>query len=241
MTDPRFSGGNDPYLEWDAAYVLGALSPAERREFEHHKQDCARCSLAVTELAGMTGLLAAVPLEELTSGITASSSAVDAPAGGNALPEEVLSFLESNVRGRRRRRWQLAGGASLLAAAAVALVVGLNTGHSSHRPTAAPLAQLVSSPLHAEVRLAVEPWGTRLDVTCTYDKLDGGAGEAAEQPRPYQLVVIDKAGNDLPAGGWQAGPGSTVWPTGSVQVPLNDIAKVQIRTGTGLPLLQLTR
>ena len=26
----------DPYREWDAAYVLGALAPAERRDFEAH-------------------------------------------------------------------------------------------------------------------------------------------------------------------------------------------------------------
>jgi hypothetical protein len=27
----------DKFAQWDAAYVLGALSPAERREFEENK------------------------------------------------------------------------------------------------------------------------------------------------------------------------------------------------------------
>ena len=35
--------GPDPYAEWDAAYVLGALSPAERLEFEGHLSGCGRC------------------------------------------------------------------------------------------------------------------------------------------------------------------------------------------------------
>ena len=41
----------DKFADWDAAYVLGALSPAERREFETHLASCAgiagRCSNVV--------------------------------------------------------------------------------------------------------------------------------------------------------------------------------------------------
>ena len=43
----------DPYREWDAAYVLGALSPRDRRAFEQHLATCAACREAVAELAGM--------------------------------------------------------------------------------------------------------------------------------------------------------------------------------------------
>ena len=46
------------YAEWDAAYVLGALSPAERREFEEHLEACEACRRSVAELAPMPGLLA---------------------------------------------------------------------------------------------------------------------------------------------------------------------------------------
>ena len=28
------------FAEWDSAYVLGALSPAERREYEEHLETC---------------------------------------------------------------------------------------------------------------------------------------------------------------------------------------------------------
>ncbi|GAB3443160.1 anti-sigma-L factor RslA [Phycicoccus ginsengisoli] len=53
--------GIDAYLDWDAAYVLGALDPAQRVEYERHLTGCARCQKAVAELAGMPGLLAQLP------------------------------------------------------------------------------------------------------------------------------------------------------------------------------------
>jgi carotenoid cleavage dioxygenase-like enzyme len=61
MTDDR--NGNMPqggheYEIWDAAYVLGALSDADRGEFEAHMAGCESCREAVAELAGMVPLLA---------------------------------------------------------------------------------------------------------------------------------------------------------------------------------------
>ena len=50
----------DKFAQWDAAYVLGALSPAERREFEEHLASCPPCQAAVSELAAVPGLLAQV-------------------------------------------------------------------------------------------------------------------------------------------------------------------------------------
>src|SRR5258705_13602905 len=48
----------DRYVTWDAAYVLGSLSSAERREYEAHLETCDRCRSAVAELSGMPALLA---------------------------------------------------------------------------------------------------------------------------------------------------------------------------------------
>ena len=38
----------DEYVQWDAAYVLGALSPAERREYEEHLAGCPACQAAIS-------------------------------------------------------------------------------------------------------------------------------------------------------------------------------------------------
>ncbi|HET6704982.1 zf-HC2 domain-containing protein [Amycolatopsis sp.] len=54
---------SDPYGEWDAAYVLGALSPGERREYEQHLACCGSCAAAVASFAGMPGILSVVPRE----------------------------------------------------------------------------------------------------------------------------------------------------------------------------------
>lgn len=48
----------DEFATYDAAYVLGALSPEDRQAFEQHLQECDRCAAAVRELAGLPGLLA---------------------------------------------------------------------------------------------------------------------------------------------------------------------------------------
>ena len=44
----------------DAAYVLGALSPAERLAYERTWTRCADCTRSVRQLAGLPGLLARV-------------------------------------------------------------------------------------------------------------------------------------------------------------------------------------
>jgi anti-sigma factor RsiW len=70
---------NDDYSEWDAAYVLGSLDAAERREFEGHLAGCASCQSAVAELAGMPGLLAQVPPGEVLAMDHAGMEELDDP------------------------------------------------------------------------------------------------------------------------------------------------------------------
>ena len=59
--------GHDEYTMWDAAYVLGSLSSAERREFEAHMTGCPLCRSAVGELNGMPALLSRLDRDELAS------------------------------------------------------------------------------------------------------------------------------------------------------------------------------
>src|SRR3981189_1348475 len=52
------------YATWDAAYVLGSLSSAERREYEAHLETCDRCRSAVAEIRGIPALHAIAQLQD---------------------------------------------------------------------------------------------------------------------------------------------------------------------------------
>ena len=82
------------YADQAAAYALGALTPAERADFEAHLANCARCAAEVRSFAPVVGDLgitnpAAVPSpavrERLLSAIRSGSGSVtplaDARAG----------------------------------------------------------------------------------------------------------------------------------------------------------------
>ena len=97
-----------PYAHHDASYVIGALFPAEHRGFEQHLTDSDSCARAVTEVAGLPGLLARVDATEL-----------DPPAVEDALPDTLLPTLLRQVRRRQRRRTLATAG---LAAAASAVI-----------------------------------------------------------------------------------------------------------------------
>jgi carotenoid cleavage dioxygenase-like enzyme len=70
------------HAKWDAAYVLGALSDTDRREFEAHMVGCSSCRKAVTDLADLTPLLSLLDHEhviELDAADTASPTAPPCP------------------------------------------------------------------------------------------------------------------------------------------------------------------
>ena len=50
----------DRYWHWAAVYVLGALDPGERGEYETHLAICAKCSAAVAEFSGLPQMLDAL-------------------------------------------------------------------------------------------------------------------------------------------------------------------------------------
>ena len=53
----------DPFSQNDAAYVMGALTDADRRAFEAHLVDCPNCTRsAPSRRSGVTDLLDKVPL-----------------------------------------------------------------------------------------------------------------------------------------------------------------------------------
>jgi carotenoid cleavage dioxygenase-like enzyme len=83
------------HATWDAAYVLGALSDADRREFEAHMSGCVSCREAVSDLGGVPPLLSLLDYEHVI-GLDAADQA------SAAVPPcpELLTPLRAKV-GRR--------------------------------------------------------------------------------------------------------------------------------------------
>ncbi|MBB6629134.1 zf-HC2 domain-containing protein [Nocardioides sp. KIGAM211] len=229
-----------PHQHLDGAYVLGALAPAERQEFEQHLTTCADCSRAVRELAGLPGLLGHVDPAALD----------DTPAGGADadVPATLLPALVREVRRTgRRRRWAAAG----LAAAATVLVVlgslaaaGVLGGGDEPGPTAPPvataarsMAQVEPGPVTATVSFTDVAWGTRLDLVCSYSRLLYASGAA--RPTAYALVVTTRDGRTEQVATWRALPGRTMTLEAATAARRSDITAVEVRTAAGEPVLRL--
>jgi hypothetical protein len=225
----------DEFALYDAAYVLGALSPADRREFETHLKGCATCAGSVGELAGLPGLMSRVSIDQLTE-------------EAEPLPETLLPSLARAARKERNRR-RLAVGASAAAAACLvaAGAVAVTGPESPTRPpvTSSPSTPTASAPLAftavvpsrvtASARLVDMAWGTRIDLTCEYRK----KGLVPADGLPYALVVIDGNGIPQQVAAWTALPGRELTVMGASSRARGDIAAVEIRTLSGRTILRL--
>jgi hypothetical protein len=237
------TNGGCEFAHLDGSYVLGALSPAERLEYEQHLAGCKDCSRAVRERAGLPGLLARVDAEVL------EQPTVDEP-----VPDTLLPSLTREVRRSSRRRGVLLGG---LAAAVAAVVVGSlaitglagsdtpsatpNTSRSTTTATPQERMRPVGHvPVRATVALASVSWGTRLNLTCTY-----GPESANYHDLPpsvtYALVVHTRDGHAERVGTWRAQRDRAMQFTAGTSTNERDIASVEVLTQTGRPVLRLVR
>jgi Putative zinc-finger len=215
---------SDDYCRWDAAYVLGALPPSERREFEAHLADCATCQRSLRELAGLPSLMADVRLEDL--------EAAPSPPPPTLLP----TLVRAVRRERNRSRWT---GALVAVAAAVTLAVAtLGVGHLVRSTTGSDkgvaMSPVAATPIHAQARLTAKSWGTQIDLVCTYDTHHYG-----HATQTYALLVTNRAGATQRVGTWKVVPGRPSVVSGAVGWSRADIAKVEIRTAAGSPVLRL--
>lgn len=225
--------GGDPYLQWDAAYVLGSLSSADRREFEAHMETCDRCRAAVAELSGLPALLAMFDADDVRA--LELGEFGDQPEQPPLRPEVLDSVLDKVKWRRRRSRWLTSAGVALAAAVlALGLVVavrpevfGLHTG-AQQQPTAASLemTKLAPTPINASISLTDFAWGTRVDMACTYGEWSGG--DASAQPSRLGMVVVGRDGSRSEIATWLGLTGATALPSGNTPMRRQDIAAVQL-------------
>ena len=222
----------------DAVYVLGALSPAERLEFERHLATCDECTLSVRSLAGMPGLLDRI-----------DASVLENPPDDPPLPSTLLPALNRAVEDRRRRRTLVAGLAAAAAVAALAVPVvltrgddappvsGPGTSSSSADVETVAMTPVGEVPIQATLGLEQVSWGTRMLLTCTYDR------EWVDVELPgevdYLLFVTTKGGRTEQVGSWRSVDGATMNVPAATSVGRDDIADVEVRTIDGRVVLRL--
>ena len=224
------TAGHAHYADWDAAYVLGSLSPAERLEFETHLEGCDRCRASVAELSGLPGLLARLDSDRAFELLEPA----DAAPGGDAtsiapLPADLVARITArDAKRRSRRRTGLLLGLSAAAVTAAAIALPLSIASAPHPTVSTALAQVVSSPLSAKVELTSVGWGTKVEMSCHYRDIDSGAPETTRWD--YALWVVQKNGTASELSSWSAANNSTVDLTAGTSVPVAQIAAVQVRS-----------
>lgn len=233
----------DPFREWDAAYVLGALSSDDRRAFERHIAGCPACTAAVADLAGIPGILTKIDADTAV----ALASAVD----GEHLPvpayPTIQKLAESEISRRRRLRRGLIAG--MAAAAALVFIVGIFAGNTIHPAdnlaggpttnapsgTVVAMSQIQPNVMTAELRMTSKSWGTRFDWSCNY----GSAWAPSSVPKAYDLVITDTSGAQFTIATWSAIGAGAKGLTASSGIPIADIRTVEIReAGKTTPLVR---
>ncbi|ORA10977.1 hypothetical protein BST12_26285 [Mycobacterium angelicum] len=223
----------DRYMTWDAAYVLGSLSAADRREFEEHMAQCQPCREAVAELCGVPALLS-----QLSPADVAALDESGPVAAAPQMSPELLPSLLATVRWRRRRTRLATWAAS--AAAAVVLGIGVLVGAQGHPAppqqatvSAQPMAQVGTNLLTSTVSFSSHNWGTFINLQCVC------LAPPDAHHDTLAMVVVGRDGSQTRLATWVAEPGHTATPAGSISTPVDQIAAVQVVSAeSGQILLQ---
>ena len=231
------------FADRDGSYVLGALSPAERLEFEEHLAACAECARAVREIAGLPGLLGRV-----------DPAVLEEPPVEDPVPETLLPALMRAVRRSRQRRvlatWAVAAAAAAVVAVVPFVLGGSGDGRapsaanqpgvsSSATPHQLQMAPVGHAPVRARLAFASVAWGTRLDLSCTYAPADEHERYDLPPTVTYGLFVTTREGTVEQVGTWRSVRGRTMRVTAATAATRKDIASVEVRTADGDPVLKL--
>ncbi|HEU4348442.1 MAG TPA: zf-HC2 domain-containing protein [Actinoplanes sp.] len=241
----------------DGAYVLGALTPAERAAYERHLTTCSFCREAVAEVAVLPGLLGRLDaadfgklLDTALSRPRLATRGPDPPLSpprlATGVPDPPLSRprLATGVPdapiSRRREHTRVRVLITALAAAVVALIAGVSamflTDDGRERPAQGPTVAMTpvdeAVPISAWVALAGAHGGTKIDLTCSYD------GNARSK-RSYTVRLMAYGPDDEfeQLGSWVAAPGKEFTMSGVTHFALGTVDRLTLVRNDGKELL----
>jgi predicted anti-sigma-YlaC factor YlaD len=220
----------DEYSEWDAAYVLGALSVSDRREFDLHLSTCRSCRQSVNQLAPLPGMLAAVPAPGVRAARPEAASRTDAVASA---PRVRTARAERVRRRKRKGRMLLAAGVLgvMLLGGGAGYAIIMHAGNSVAASESLHLEPVARSGVRADLSITAMAAGTRLDWSCSYPPgVPLGHG--------YELTVIDADGVRTVVSTWVGdGRSHTTGLSATTATPADEITRIELSAaGSGMLL-----
>jgi hypothetical protein len=242
------------YAHDDGAYVLGALSPAERSAYERHLSSCPACREAVAEIAVLPGLLGRLD-STMAVQLLGRDDAVDDADGGQPWPmmnradageARVTSLVAAAAQRRRRERRarRMRYAATVLMAACLAVVAGLGVGFLREdadpndgvpAPGDTPGVQMVAMsevtgtvPVTAQVGLERRSWGTEVTMECQY---------SGRKAWTYRLIAYGPDDEREQIGSWVAAPGRPVSFRAATRFGMDQLVRLELTRADGGALL----
>jgi hypothetical protein len=224
----------------DGAYVLGALSPAERAAYERHLATCSFCREAVADIAVLPGLLGRLDPAEFAKLLDPTLTSLPSPEH-NRMPDLVTAA--QTTRRQERKKFRVRVLSTALAAAVVALIVGVGAvfwvggpgnsrGTTPTGPTVAMSSISAASPITAELGMVAGGGGTKITLDCIYAK-------SADYNQPYTIRLMaygpDNEAEQL--GSWTALPGTEFTMNGVTHFAKNVLSRLELVRNDGKALL----
>jgi anti-sigma-K factor RskA len=218
----------------DGAYVLGALSPAERAAYERHLATCSFSREAVAGIAVLPGLLGRLDPAEFAKLL--DPTLTEPPPERSRMPALVTAAQTTRRQERKKLRVRVLSTA--LAAAVVALVVGVGTmfwmgnarapGTARIGPTVAMTAVQSNTALTADVNLTPASGGTKVSIRCI---------SRFSVPYTIRLMAYGPDNEAEQMGSWMAGPGTDFTMTGVTHFGRGALSRLELVRNDGKALL----
>ena len=226
----------------DGAYVLGALSPAERAAYERHLATCSFCREAVADIAVLPGLLGRLDPADFAKLLDPTLSQPAPPP-----PSRASHLVSAAQRTRRKehRKTRVRVLSTALAAAVLALIVGVgamflmsSSVEDPRQPSSPPVAMAAMQPvadgvaLTADIGLTKAPGGTKIDLKCVYNK-----NSPDLKPYTVRLVAFGADDEEDQLGSWTASPGKEFLMSGNTYIADGSLSRLELVRGDGKVLL----
>jgi hypothetical protein len=222
-------------VEWDAAYVLGALSPADRRTYENYLAAKPARGAELAELAGLPGVLNVLNREEA---VALLDTAGEAPV---ARAPDLMPSLACAAAKRQRRSRRVLCVAALTTAAALLVaggIVGAKVFARSTPPSQTVAMQAMQPTprggIEASLAVTDKKWGTRLDWSCQYTK------DWSKHVKLYDIVVTKNDGIQMPVASWSPAGDEASGLAASTGTPTSQIRSIDIRVAATQEPLAIT-